>query len=149
MAEIDVWSSGPQTFKHLPQSPFIGQFFKMTTFCIAFYSMYKSYLSMHHKSNTIDRTTTNLYNMTVRTPPNIIHRADCSGFSLSVFNIKNSPQCKLGGFSYLEFPDSFAPSELCALAAPAAQSPFSCNRHDYKKSFSAHLFTQSREEMRC
>ncbi len=26
--------------KHLPQSPFTGQFFKMTTFCIAFYESY-------------------------------------------------------------------------------------------------------------
>jgi hypothetical protein len=37
-----VWGSGPQTEKHLPQSPFTGEFFQMTTFCIAFY---KSYLS--------------------------------------------------------------------------------------------------------
>jgi hypothetical protein len=37
-----VWDSGPQTDKHLPQSPVTVQFFWMTTFCIAFY---KSYLS--------------------------------------------------------------------------------------------------------
>jgi hypothetical protein len=30
-------SSGPKTDKHLPQSPITGNFFKMTTFCIAFY----------------------------------------------------------------------------------------------------------------
>jgi hypothetical protein len=35
-----VWGSGPQTDKHLPQSPFTGEFFKMTTFCIAFYESY-------------------------------------------------------------------------------------------------------------
>jgi hypothetical protein len=29
--------SGSQTDKHLPQSPFTGKFFKMTTFCIVFY----------------------------------------------------------------------------------------------------------------
>jgi hypothetical protein len=28
--------------KHLPQSPFTGQFFKMTTFCIDFYESYLS-----------------------------------------------------------------------------------------------------------
>jgi hypothetical protein len=28
---------GPQTDNHLPQSPFTGQFFFMTTFCISFY----------------------------------------------------------------------------------------------------------------
>ncbi len=33
---------GPQTEKHLPQSSFTGQFFKMTTFCIAFYESYLS-----------------------------------------------------------------------------------------------------------
>jgi hypothetical protein len=32
-----------QTDKHVPQSPLTGQFFMMTTFCIAFY---ESYLSM-------------------------------------------------------------------------------------------------------
>ncbi len=32
-----VWGSGPQTDKHLPQIPLTGQFFQMTTFCIAFY----------------------------------------------------------------------------------------------------------------
>ncbi len=32
-----VWSSWPLTDKRLPQSPFIGQFNGMTTFCIAFY----------------------------------------------------------------------------------------------------------------
>jgi hypothetical protein len=36
-------SSGSQTDKHLPQSLFTDEFFKMTTFCIVFY---KSYLSM-------------------------------------------------------------------------------------------------------
>jgi hypothetical protein len=36
-------SSGSKTDKHLPQSPFAGKFFKMTTFCIDFY---ESYISM-------------------------------------------------------------------------------------------------------
>jgi hypothetical protein len=26
---ISIWGSGPQTYKHLPQSPFTGQFFKL------------------------------------------------------------------------------------------------------------------------
>ncbi len=37
-----VWGSGRQTNKHLPQSPFTGQFFYMTTFYIAFYESYLS-----------------------------------------------------------------------------------------------------------
>ncbi len=37
-----VWSSGPQTDKHLPQSPLTCQFFSMTTFCIAFFESYLS-----------------------------------------------------------------------------------------------------------
>ncbi len=35
---------GPQTDKHLPQSPFTSKFLQMTTFCVAFY---ESNLSMH------------------------------------------------------------------------------------------------------
>ncbi len=35
-----VWGSGPQTDKHLPQSPFTGQLFQMTIFCIVFYESY-------------------------------------------------------------------------------------------------------------
>ncbi len=34
-----VWSSEPQTDKHLPQRPFTGQFFYMTTFCFGFYKV--------------------------------------------------------------------------------------------------------------
>jgi hypothetical protein len=34
--------SGPQTDKHLPQSPFAGQFFRKTTFFFAFYESYLS-----------------------------------------------------------------------------------------------------------
>jgi hypothetical protein len=34
---MEFW---PQTDKHLPQNPFTGQFFKMTTFCIAFCESY-------------------------------------------------------------------------------------------------------------
>ncbi len=41
----EVWGSGPQTDKHLPQSPLTSQFFLMTTFCIAFC---ESYLSKHY-----------------------------------------------------------------------------------------------------
>ncbi len=37
-----VWGSGPQTDKHRPQSPLTGQFFQMTTFCIAFNESYLS-----------------------------------------------------------------------------------------------------------
>jgi hypothetical protein len=37
-----VWGSRPQTDKHLPQSPFTGLFFEMTTFCIAFYESHLS-----------------------------------------------------------------------------------------------------------
>jgi hypothetical protein len=33
---------GPQTDKHLPHSPFTGELFLMTTFCIAFYESYLS-----------------------------------------------------------------------------------------------------------
>ena len=33
---------GPQTDKHLPQSPFTCKYFQMTTFCIAFYELYFS-----------------------------------------------------------------------------------------------------------
>ncbi len=35
-------SSGLQTYKHLPQSPFTGKFFQMTTFCMSFYESYLS-----------------------------------------------------------------------------------------------------------
>jgi hypothetical protein len=42
-----VWGSGPQTDKHLSQSNFTGNFFLMTTFCIAFY---ESYVSMINKT---------------------------------------------------------------------------------------------------
>jgi hypothetical protein len=34
--------SGPQTDKHLPESPVTGKFFLMTTFWIAFYESYLS-----------------------------------------------------------------------------------------------------------
>jgi hypothetical protein len=37
-----VWVSGPQTGKHLPQSPFTSKLFKMTILCIAFYESYLS-----------------------------------------------------------------------------------------------------------
>ncbi len=37
-----VRGSGPQTDKHLPQSPFTGQYFLMMTFCIAFCYSYLS-----------------------------------------------------------------------------------------------------------
>jgi hypothetical protein len=37
-----VRGSGPQTDKHLLQSPCTGQFFQMTTFCIAFSESYLS-----------------------------------------------------------------------------------------------------------
>jgi hypothetical protein len=37
-----MWASATQTDKHLPQSPFTGHFFKMTTFFIAFYESYLS-----------------------------------------------------------------------------------------------------------
>ncbi len=43
---IGVWRSGPQTYKHLPQSTFTGKIFWMTTFCIAFYESYISTLSL-------------------------------------------------------------------------------------------------------
>ncbi len=36
---------GPQADKHLPQSPFTGQFFEMTTFCIVFYESFLSTLN--------------------------------------------------------------------------------------------------------
>ncbi len=41
-----VWGSGPQTDKHLPQSPFTGEFFQMTTFCSALYESYLSTIDM-------------------------------------------------------------------------------------------------------
>ncbi len=43
-----VWGSWPQTNKHLPQSPITGQFFQMTTFCIAFYGSYLSTKTHFH-----------------------------------------------------------------------------------------------------
>ncbi len=47
-----VWVSGPPTEKHLLQIPWTGQFFLMTTFCIAFYESHLStgltYLKISH-----------------------------------------------------------------------------------------------------
>jgi hypothetical protein len=34
-----LWGSGPQTDTYLPQSPFTGQFYSKTTFCICLLSM--------------------------------------------------------------------------------------------------------------
>ncbi len=42
----EVWGSGPQTDKHLPQSPFTDRFIQMT-FCIAFYESYLSMVEFH------------------------------------------------------------------------------------------------------
>ncbi len=39
---VKGFCSGPQTDKHLPKSPFTGQFFYLTTFCISFYEFYLS-----------------------------------------------------------------------------------------------------------
>jgi hypothetical protein len=41
---LGVRGSGPQTDKHLPQSPFTRKFFLMMTLCIAFYECYLSTL---------------------------------------------------------------------------------------------------------